>query len=153
MTEKIKEELKKYSFKTNGIVRFSEVDSFNVVHNIKYLYWLENARIDYFRHIGIEMHNHTIIKDFPVMVVRNEIDYFNPARFSDEYNILSRISRVGNSSFTFQNLIFLKSGLLLAKASSVLVYLNESNLPERIPDNYRKLISDFEGDNVDIITD
>ena len=81
----IKEELKKYKHCTEGQVQFAEVDSFGVVHNIQYLYWLEWARTLYFSEIGVDLNNHTYTKQFPIMVVHTEIDYLNPLYCFDKY--------------------------------------------------------------------
>jgi acyl-CoA thioesterase FadM len=56
---------------------------------------------------------------------------------------------VKNSSFGFEHVIRHENGTILAVASSVLVHLNPAtHRPERIPDSYRSLIREFEGDNV-----
>ena len=37
----------------SGRVKTFEVDRQNIVHNIIYLYWLEDARVEYFRALGL----------------------------------------------------------------------------------------------------
>ena len=141
----------KFKYSIGSRVKFDEVDSFGVVHNIKYLYWLEWARLEYFRHIGIKIHKHTVIRDFPVMVVRNEIDYLNMSEYDDEYIVYTRVAKVKNSSLIFENIIALKDGTVLVKAVSVLVHLNKDKRPNRLPDNVRDMIKSHEGDNVEFI--
>lgn len=142
------EELKKFKCKLSGTVQFSEVDSFHVVHNIKYLYWLEHARLEYFRKIGVDMNRDTLVKHFSVMVVRTEIDYIGSARFYDEYDIFTRISAVKKSSMKFENIVTLKNGSPLCRSKATLVHVGKSMTSERIPDKYRELILNFEGENV-----
>jgi len=142
-------EQKKYRFSTANKVKFSEVDSFGVVHNIQYLFWLESARVDYFERIGINMTPTTIIKDFPVMVVNHNISYHNPLLFADKYTVYCRISKIKNSSVIFENLVVSNNNQLCAIANSVLVHINrKENKSSALPEQVRKMIKDFEGENV-----
>ncbi|MBM2815590.1 MAG: thioesterase [Ignavibacteria bacterium] len=133
----------KHSYK--GRVQFPDVDSFGIVHNLRYFYWLEYARTDYFKSIGVKINKDSFTKEFTVNVVHAEIDYFAPARFDEEWEVLTRISKIGSTSFTFDNIIRMNDGTILAKASAVLVYINPKSLePERVPDWLRTLINNFE---------
>lgn len=143
-------ELQKYKHKFDGVVKFDEVDSFGVVHNVKYFYWLEWARTNYFETIGIKLDSETFSKEFPVMVVHNEMDYFASAKFNQKFNVYSRISKIKNSSLIFENIITIDEKKLIAKAMAVLVHLDKNNNPERIPEKYRKLILDYEGQDIEI---
>ncbi len=146
---KVLENYKKFRAKIEGRVKFSDADAFGVVHNVQYFYWLEFARTEYIRTLGVEMTPTTFVKDYPFMVVRAEMDYFDAARFGDEYEVLSRIAEVKNSSLRFENLIKFKDGDLIAFASAALVYLDyKEKTPKRIPDDLRDKIREFEGDNV-----
>lgn len=146
------DELAKFKFKNSDRVKFAEVDSFNVVHNVQYAYWLEWARILYMDKIGQKISPTQIIKEFPVVMVHSEIDYFNPAFFGSYYEVLTRITFVKNSSLGFENLVQSKDGLIHAKAKAVVVHLNlKTQSPERIPDHIRKQIVDFEGNDVLIL--
>jgi YbgC/YbaW family acyl-CoA thioester hydrolase len=140
-----------FKHSTKGKVKFHEVDSYGIVHNLQYGYWLEWARTEYLGNLGIKLNPMTYVSELPVMVVHSEINYFNPIRFYEEYEILSRISFIKNSSLGFENLIFSNNKLLIF-AKIILVYLNiHSQQPERIPDNVRKLIINFEGRDLNLI--
>jgi acyl-CoA thioester hydrolase len=145
---KIDELISKFKHKLPGKVKFADVDAFGVVHNIRYFYWLEWARNEYLNHIGIKINSNTFIKEFLVMVVHNEIDFFAPARFYDEFESLTRVQYIKKSSLGFENIIRLQTGEILAKSKAVLVYLNNEMKPERIPDYLREMIIKFEGDDV-----
>ena len=136
----------------NNIVKFDEVDSVGVVHNIKYLYWLEWARTQYLENLGIKLNPVTFISELPLMVVHNDIDYYNPAKFSDKYKVLTRISFIKKSSLGFENLVLLEDNTLLSKANAIMVYFDyKQKIPTRIPDELRNLIKLFENGNVNII--
>lgn len=149
--EELKKELAKFKFSTAGRAQFSDVDLFGVVHNVKYLYWLENARLDYFENVGIAMHPHTISKDFPIMVVETKINYYLPLRFTQSYEILTRVKSIKNSSFVIENIVLNESKAFVAYAKSAFVHLDKKTFKsERIPDNIRELIKKFEGDDLTI---
>lgn len=142
----------KFKFYVDGKVKFAEVDSFDVVHNIQYLYWLESARVDYFERIGIEMKPDTIAVTFPVMVVSSTINYHKPLLFTEKYRVYCRISILKNSSMIFENIVVGNNGDLIASAQSVLVHLDrETNMSKRIPDEIRAMIISFEGNDLELI--
>ena len=143
------EDFNKFKHIYKGRVQFSEVDSFGVTHNLVYFYWLEWARTDYLRNIGITMNPRTFLTEHPLMSVHSEIDYFAPSRFHDEYEVLTRIKWVKNSSLCFDNYIRLLSGEILVFGSSVLVNVNPKT-GESVPlsQELRDLIKDFEKDDV-----
>lgn len=144
-------DLSKYKHRYKGRVQFSEVDSFGVAHNLKYLYWLEWARTDYLRTIGLNVNPKTFLTEYPIMTVHSEIDYYEPCRFNDEYNVYTRISWIKNSSLCFENVITSEERLLV-KASSVLVNVNPATRESvRINDELRKLVKIYESDNVQFI--
>lgn len=130
-------------------VRTYDVDRQGIVHNAVYFYWLEAARVEYFRTIGLPIDRDTFVTKHRFVVAHQEIDYFAAAQFDDEYEVLTRISFVRRSSLVFEQLVVLVEGPLLVKAKAVLVHLSPStNTPERIPDSYRMLIREFEGEHV-----
>lgn len=150
--EQVLKELPLYKHKHEGQVQFRDVDSFGVVHNIQYFYYLEWARIKYMEYIGVPINHRTFTAENPIMTVRHELDYFNPALFTNYFNVYSRVVEVKNSSMIFNNLITLDDEKLIAKASVVLVYLSPDDYrPARIPDYFRDGIKALEGDNVKFI--
>eukprot|EP01156_Anaeramoeba_ignava_P012294 Anaeramoba_ignava/a488944_10.p1 GENE.a488944_10~~a488944_10.p1 ORF type:complete len:157 (-),score=4.18 a488944_10:28-498(-) len=139
------DELKLYHFKIEGKVHFDDVDSFGVVHNVKYFYWMEWARTDYFGNIGIKLNPDTFIREYPIMIVHSEADYLNPGRFNDEYEVYSRISFIKDSSVGFENIVKIKGGPILVKAKAVGVHLDKNtHQPATVPDDLKEMILKFE---------
>jgi acyl-CoA thioester hydrolase len=143
------DELSKFRHFSRGRVLFSEVDSFGVTHNLVYFYWLEWARTDYLRSIGIKMSPLTLLKEHPLMTVHSEIDYFASSKFNDEYEVLTRVDWVKNSSLCFSNYIRLLNDTILVRASSVLVNV-DPRTGESVPigNDLRELIENYEQGNV-----
>lgn len=142
--------LYKHSLKSR--VRTYDVDRQSIVHNAVYLYWLEAARVEYFREIGLPIDSRTFVSKHRFVVAHTEIDYFNAAQFDDEYEVLTRASHIKNSSFEFEQVIQLLNGKVIVRAKSIMVHLNPAtHKPERINDSYREMIREFEGDDLQFL--
>ncbi len=142
-------EVSKYKHCIGGQVKFHEVDSFRVVHNVQYFYFCEWARTKYLESCGIEFNHSTFTSSNPLMTVYHEMNYFNPLMLSDEYEIYTRTSAIGNSSITIDNIIKSLDGKIMIKLSSTLVYLNTVDYrPSRIPEDLRNKILLMEGNDI-----
>ena len=144
----------KYKQKFQLRVRNFQVDSQGIVHNAIYLEYCEIGRVEYVRNLGINILPIGITDNgVKINVKRNEINYESPAIVDDLLDIYTRISYIKNSSFCFEHLIYHhETGRLLITQKSVQVNLNaDTNRPERLPDNIRKIIMDYEGDSLEII--
>jgi len=147
-------DVKKYKHKYQLRVRNFQVDSQGIVHNAIYLEYCEIGRVEYVRNLGIQLLPTGIFDDgVKINVKRNEINYEASAMVDDLLDIYTRISYIKNSSFCFEHLIYQsETGKLLVTQKSVQVNLNkDTNKPERLPDHLRKIIIDFEGENVEVI--
>ncbi len=135
-----------YHHVLSGRVKTFEVDRQNIVHNIIYLYWLEDARVEYFRALGLEMNERTFIDTHRFVIAKTEINYIAPALFDKQYEVLTRITSIGTSSFVFDQLIVsIPDKTVLISAQSVLVQLNpKTNESMPIDSEYRNLVSVFE---------
>ena len=135
-------------------VRNYQVDSQGIVHNAIYLEYCETGRVEYIRELGFHLLPGGMFDNgVKVMVKRNEINYYNPARIDDLIDVYTRVSYIKNSSFCFEHLLLnSESGILHCDQKSIQVNLNpQTNIPERFPDKYRKLIIEYEGNNIELI--
>ncbi|HLN79218.1 MAG TPA: thioesterase family protein [Nocardioidaceae bacterium] len=98
-------------------VRFSDVDIYGHVNNVKYFEYYQEARLAYLTSLGRDEQE----RRFAVVVARVNVDYKRPILFrSEPYTIESWVSRVGNSSFDLSAEI--KDGdTVLSRADAVLV--------------------------------
>jgi acyl-CoA thioester hydrolase len=145
----------KYKNKFQLRVRNFQVDSQGIVHNAIYLEYCEIGRVEYVRNLGIQLLPTGIFDDgVKINVKRNEINYESPAMVDDMLDIYTRISYIKNSSFCFEHLIYHnETGRLLVTQKSIQVNLNAvTNMPERLPDHLRKIIVDYEGDSLEILS-
>ena len=155
---------KKFQYKTNGIVKFHEVDAFQVVHNLQYLLWSEVARVEYCKELGINIfpdiissNKSGITPPFSIFLVHSDVNYYSPATFGDAYCVYTRISKLGNSSLTFEHIITKIeisneniAETLLCINHAVEVYVDANRQPMRIIDDIRNKILNFEKENVEI---
>lgn len=147
-------DLAKFKHSLASRVRTYDVDRQNIVHNAVYLYWLEVGRIEYFRSLGLPIDAQTFVTKHHFVVAHVEIDYLGAARFDDEYEVLTRTVFMKNSSFGIEQIIRLINGDILLHANAVIVNLNPARqTSERISDSYRKLVQEFEGADMAILTD
>jgi len=98
-------------------VRFSDVDVYGHVNNVKYFEYYQEARLAFLTSMGRAEEEGR----FAVVVARVDVDYKRPIMFrSEPYLIESWIDRVGNSSFGLSAEI--KDGeTVLSRAEAVLV--------------------------------
>ena len=141
----IHDRIKLFKAETAGKVEFHEVDSFGVVHNVRYFYWFERARTEYIQTIGLELNPELQRYHLPLMVAHSEADYINPLRFNAEYRVLTRISKINRTSIEYENIALSTDDTVIAVGSAVLVYLDmKTNKPDPIPDSLKKMIKDYE---------
>lgn len=141
------EDKKNFRHRITIRVRNFEVDSQGIVHNAVYLNYCEIGRVEYVRELGIQLLPTGIFDNqFKINVKRNEISYESPAYLDDLLEVYTRISYIRNSSFCFEHLIIRPSNnTLIVTQKSVQVNLNlETNKPERLPDEIRKIIIDYD---------
>ena len=91
--------VKGFSFLTEVRVRFSETDMFGHMNNTVSFTYFEQARIDYFRHLGILMPSASdeTVDSIPI-VADLQCDYVKQVFFDDVLRIYTKIAKVGSSS-------------------------------------------------------
>jgi acyl-CoA thioester hydrolase len=129
-----------------GRVKTFEVDRQNIVHNVIYMYWLEHARVEYVRSLGIEIKPSTFIDSYIFVVAKTEVNYLASALFDQTYTVYTRIPSIGITSFTFEQVIQLEQdATTLLIASSVLVQLDpKSKEPTPISKQFRNMVASYE---------
>jgi acyl-CoA thioester hydrolase len=77
-------------------VRFSDVDVYGHVNNVKYFEYYQEARLAFLMSLGRDAGE----KGFSLVVARLDVDYKRPILFRPEpYLVESWVTRVGRSSF------------------------------------------------------
>lgn len=118
-------------------VRYQETDNMGVVYYANYFVWFEIARTEYLRSQGIS-YRALESKGIYLMVAGASCQYKYPARYDDLIRIQSWISKLKNSSLTFEYKLFL-GDRLIATGESVHVFTDRAGKPMRIPKELRDL--------------
>ena len=97
-----------FSFYSEVRVRFSETDMYGHMNNTISFTYFEQARIDYFRHLGILMPSAgDDVQSIPI-VADLQCDYVKQVFFDDVLRIYTKIAQVGNSSMDIHYLAKIK---------------------------------------------
>ena len=118
-------------------VRFSDVDVYGHVNNVKYFEYYQEARLAFLTSLGRDEHNLMLV------VARVNVDYKRPILFRPvPYIVESWVTRVGNSSFAMQSEI--RDGdQVLSRADTVLVTWDlETQKSRPLTDQERKSLTD-----------
>jgi acyl-CoA thioester hydrolase len=144
----------KFKHRTQVRVRNFEIDWQGIVHNATYLLYFETGRVEYLEALGIKVDINTIQSTSKVVVVRNEIDYRSPARYGELLEVYTRISFIRDSSFAFEAFIEeATAGRLVAENISFHAWLDHrTDKSMTVPDDFRRKVREFEGENVQILT-
>jgi acyl-CoA thioester hydrolase len=101
-------------------VRFSDVDVYGHVNNVKYFEYYQEARIDFLRVMREDDQPH-----LATVLARMDVDYRRPILFRPEpYVVATWVTRVGTASYALESEIRDVAGedaAVLSRASAVLV--------------------------------
>ena len=136
----------KKSFSYNFRIRYSEVDAQKIVYNSHYLTFLDVSIFEFFDAIGFNQEEYIKETNNEFHTVRAVVEYKAPATLGDTIEVLTRIKKIGNSSITFQQEIYLhESDKLLATGEIVWVNTNQEGMvPTTVPDYLRQLLKDYQ---------
>ncbi len=135
-----------FNFKYQREVKTHEIDIQQVVHNVVYFYYFEEARIEYLKALGFPIKNEIVIDGVEFVIAHNEADYHEPARLGDCLTICARISRIGRTSYAFELEAVRQDGVKICSGLTTVVAVRKgSGRPVRVPDRMRKKIEQFEG--------
>jgi acyl-CoA thioester hydrolase len=144
-------DLRKFKHNYSITVRNYEIDWQGIVHNGNYLLYFESARVDYFKHVGMEIDQRTINGKTKIVVVRNELDYSYPVTFGDTVTIHTRITEIGNSSIRCEAVMILAGSMIMVSSNvCILVWTDPAaNKSIIVPEYFRKRVHKYEnGDAV-----
>ena len=86
------------------VVEFPEVDSAGIVHFSNYFRYMENAEHDFFRVLGLTIHDPGSASRWPRASAN--MDFVGPLRFEDRVAVHLMVERIGRSSLHYRCRIF-----------------------------------------------
>ena len=127
-------------------VRFADTDLQGIVFNGNYLTYYDVAWTEYFRAVGFTWSD-LLALGVDTVLARTTMDFKSPAKFDEILEVHTRVSRLGNTSLTFEFEIYAQNeDRLIGSATSLYVCVDPKTLKSTaVPDLLRKRVSEFEG--------
>ena len=119
-------------------VRTYELDSFGHVNNAAYLNYLEEARSEYLKQMGLSFQDFARL-GVQLVIVESHLYYKSPARYGDEIEISGNTRDVRPASALIDyTLTEIRSGRLIATAITKGAFVDAiSGRPVRAPEAFR----------------
>lgn len=116
-------------------VYYEDTDAGGVVYYANYLKYLERARTEYLRSLGIEQDSLEREKNIIFAVHSLTIDYLKPAFFNELLDVSAIISELRKASICFQQTVCNRKRHILCRAQVKIACINSKTLkPASIPD-------------------
>lgn len=104
-------------FEKSIVVRFGECDGLGHVNNGTYFTYFEDARIDVFRLFNPDLS----LSNWNLIVASTRADFLKPATYAQTLSILTWIGRIGNSSFTVEQVMMNQAKEYVARGQTSLI--------------------------------
>ena len=118
-------------------VYYEDTDMGGIVYYANYLKFIERARSDWVRGLGIDQ-NAMRDDDGVVFAVRRvECDYMAPARYDDELSVHTQTSNITGARLMLEQSVYRGETLLFA-AEVTIVCITMAGQPARLPANIRQ---------------
>ena len=107
--------LNKLTFEWPIRVYYEDTDAGGIVYYANYLKFLERARTEWLRSLGIEQDT-WLMHRIGFVVRQVQLDLLFPARFNDELIVTVVVERLGKASVIFAQKVMRKDGTILCQA-------------------------------------
>lgn len=125
-------------------VRYGDLDPQGHVNNARFLTYIEQARVVYYKHLGLWEESSFI--DFGAILAEVRVTFLVPIHWGEPVRVGMRITRLGNKSMTAEYCLKnTENGTVYATSMAVLVaydYRQACTIP--VPEDWRKKIIEFE---------
>jgi YbgC/YbaW family acyl-CoA thioester hydrolase len=133
-------------------VRTYELDSFGHVNNSVYLNYLEEARSEFLKQVGLHFHDFARF-GVHLVIIEARIRYVSPARYGDEIEVRGKFSTMRAASLTIAyTLIETASGRLIAAAETRGAFVDaRTGRPIRAPRDFRKAFASVSSNSSSVV--
>jgi acyl-CoA thioester hydrolase len=123
---------------------WGDLDAFGHVNNLAYLRWSETARVMYMERAGLWVPLPP--QGVGPILASIHCDYRRPLNFPDTVDVGTRVTRIGNSSFTMEHRVVSRTlDAIAAEVKSTLVMLDYSrNEAVPVSAESRRIIGELE---------
>ena len=123
------------SFRGSHRVYWEDTDAGGVVYYANYLRFLERARSDWLRELGLNQEALRLTEGWVFVVAHVDARYLKPARLDDWLTVSARVQEVERASLVFAQQIHRGDELLLDARIRVACVDAQSFKPKRLPHN------------------
>ncbi|WP_394298935.1 tol-pal system-associated acyl-CoA thioesterase [Candidatus Rhodobacter oscarellae] len=118
-------------------VYYEDTDLAGIVYYANYLKYIERARTEYVRELGVDQGQLKAEQGIVFAVRRVEADYLLPARFDDLLCVETRPLKLTGARILLEQVVK-RGGTVLFQAEVTLVALTDTGAPARIPAELRQ---------------
>ena len=128
-------------FSTEVRVRYADTDQMGVVYYANYFVWLEIARTEFLRHLGVDYRSIEKEKELSLPVIEAYCKYKSPAKYDDVILIKTKVSQMKSSFLRFDYELFNKENKeLLVEAYTTHVFIDKDRKPVRMPQEIKDIL-------------
>ena len=133
-----------FRFSAFARVWFSDTDAQGIVYYGRYLPYMDHARLEYHRHLGLLSRAH---RDAEFVMKALTVEYEAPARFDDLLEVFVRTTRIGRTSVTTEFAAYrvADDGLMCTAVQTLVLVDPKERRPVPVPATYRTVVGAFEG--------
>lgn len=133
-----------YKHKVPVQLRFNDADALGHINNSVYFSFYDLGKTEYFKTIRGK---HIDTKDIDIVVVHAEVDFLSPVFLSDEIEVQTAVSSIGNKSFTLmQQIVDIKTDTVKCVCKTIMVGVDlATNSSKPISNEWKRAIADYEG--------
>ena len=113
-------------------VYFEDTDAYGIVYYANYLKFMERARSDFIRAVGVDQAAELRASGSAYAVVEVDIRYRKPARLGDDLQVVSTVDQVRASSVHIHQRV-MRGPELLTEAKVTAAFLDGEGRPRRQP--------------------
>lgn len=121
-------------------VYYEDTDLVGIVYYANYLKFIERARSEWVRALGIDQGRLRAAEGVVFAVRRVEADYLRPAKFDDELVVETRLRALSGARIVLEQVV-VRGPARLFVAVVTLVCLTEAGVAVRLPDVLRRALA------------
>lgn len=129
-----------FPFRTSWRVRFNEVDLQGVVHHTQIVTYLEIARVEYWRSLGI---SYRAMRDegYEFIINKVAVEYKKPLYFDEVIEVSVGVKSLARASFVLEYKIRKENGELAIEAQTGLLCSKVgTGKPAPLPEKYKDVL-------------
>lgn len=123
--EDLKQWEEEFSFFTEEVVRFSDVDMYGHLNNVVPFSYFEHARIEYFKSLQVKSNWGSEDEKYIPVAADLQCDYLKQVYYGEKLRIYVKTARIGNSSLDLHYMVKNEKDEIVLTGRGALVQINK----------------------------